>query len=66
MVEADKRGKWMVDMSLKCFAITVPIANLLNCIGSVFYSSYNYGYINPDALYRPYRILYAEFIATFL
>lgn len=60
MAKADKRGEWMVQLFIKMFAIGVPISIVVNCTGSVFYSLYKYGYVNLDALYHPYRLVYVN------
>lgn len=58
MVKAEQHGADIVKMFIKIFAIICPMSILASSIGSVVYSQWKYGFINPNKLYRPYRLVY--------
>lgn len=58
LVKANQRGEWVVTLFIKFFAIGATLINIMNFIGSIFFSLIKYDDIIPDALYHPYRFMY--------
>lgn len=56
--QANQRGAWIVKLFVQTFAIICPIGILIECLMSAVYSQYKYGYINPNALFYPYKFMY--------
>lgn len=58
MVKAEQRGAEIVKFFIKFFGIICPISLLGNVIGSVCFSYWKYGHLNPKNIYRIYRFTY--------
>lgn len=58
LLKADQYSQWMVNMFVKFFLMPCTFNIIIECIASAIYSHFRYGFIDPNAVFRPYLMMY--------